>query len=84
MTSTLESFYDFANRSHIFRRVVLYCGLGINFYAFHWAVNYANMTTGMPELATAAIIAAILTPATGLLAGMFKFYNEGRTKETSK
>jgi hypothetical protein len=35
----------------------------------------------MPELATAAIIASILTPATGLLAGMFKFYNEARSKE---
>lgn len=80
MISMLEAFYDFADRSRIFRRGVLYCGLGINLYAFYWAVNYANMTIGMPELATAAIIAAILTPATGLLAGVFKFYSEGRTK----
>lgn len=76
----LEKFYEFADRSRIFRRVVLYCGLGINLYAFHWAMNYAVMTIAMPQLATAAIIAAILTPATGLLAAVFKFYNEGRSK----
>lgn len=74
----LNSFYEFADRSRIFRRGVLYVGLGINLYAFHWAVSYANQTVGMPELATAGIIAAILTPATGLLAAVFKFYNEGR------
>ncbi len=76
----LEKFYEFADRSRIFRRVVLYCGLGINIWAFHWAINYAVMTAAMPHMATAAIIAAILTPATGLLAAVFKFYNEGRSK----
>ena len=81
MTSTLEAFYEFCDRSRIFRRVVLYCGLGLNIYAFTWAVNYANMTVGMPEMATAGIIAAILTPATGLLAGIFKFYNDGRSNK---
>lgn len=74
----LEKFYQFADRSRIFRRGVLYVGLGINAWAFHWAMNYANATIAIPELATAAIIAAILTPATGLLAAVFKFYNEGR------
>ncbi len=78
MTSMLESFYEFADRSHIFRRVVLYCGLGINLYAFYWAMGYADRTHENPDLATAGIIAAILTPATGMLAAMFKFYNEAR------
>lgn len=77
----LEKLYEFADRSRIFRRLVLYCGLGINIYAFHWAMNYAVMTAAMPHMATAAIIAAILTPATGLLAAVFKFYSEGRSKE---
>ncbi len=79
MTSTLEKFYEFADRSRIFRRVVMYCGLGLNIYVFVWAVGYANATIDKPELATAGIIAAILTPATGLLAGMFKFYSEARS-----
>jgi hypothetical protein len=78
MTSSLEAFYEFADRSRIFRRVVMYGGFALNIYVFHWAVQYANATIDKPELATAGIIAAILTPATGLLAGMFKFYNEAR------
>lgn len=78
MTSTLEAFYEFADRSRIFRRVVLYCGLGLNIYAFHWAIGYANLALEHPEIATAAIIGAILTPAGLLLGAMFKFYNEAR------
>lgn len=80
MINTLEEFYDFANRSHIFRRGVLYCGLGINIYAFYWAIGYANLAIEHPEIATAAIIGAILTPAGLLLGAMFKFYNEARSK----
>lgn len=79
MTGTLDKFYEFANRSHIFRRVVLYCGLGLNIYAFHWAIGYANQALEHPEIATAAIIGAILTPAGLLLGAMFKFYNEARS-----
>jgi hypothetical protein len=78
MTSSLEAFYEFADRSHIFRRVVLYCGLGLNIYAFHWAIGYANQALHHPDIATAAIIGAILTPAGLLLGAMFKFYNEAR------
>ena len=80
MISTLEKFYEFADRARIFRRGVLYCGLGINLYAFHWAIGYANQALEHPEIATAAIIGAILTPAGLLLGAMFKFYNEARSK----
>lgn len=79
MTSTLEAFYEFCDRSRIFRRVVLYCGLGLNIYAFHWAIGYADKALEHPEIATAAIIGAILTPAGLLLGAMFKFYNEARS-----
>lgn len=80
MIGMLEACYQFADRSRIFRRAVLYVGVGINIYAFKWAMDYANNTIEHPELATAGVIAAILTPATGLLGAIFKFYNDGRAK----
>ena len=79
----LKEFYEFADRSRIFRRVVMYCALGINLYVFYWATEYV-MTIEKPELATAAIIGAILTPAAALLGKVFQWYNEGRVKNGDK
>lgn len=84
MTNIFKSFYEFADRSRIFRRVVMYCALGINLYVFYWATEYAMQTIDKPELAIAAIIGAVLTPAAALLGKVFQWYNEGRVKNGDK
>lgn len=76
-----EAFYEFADRSRIFRRLVLYCILGLTLYCFWWSTEYATKVIEHPELATAAIIGAILTPAAALLGKVFQWYNEGRIKQ---
>ncbi len=80
----LKEFYEFADRSRIFRRLVMYCALAINLYVFYWATEYAMHTIEKPELATAAIIGAVLTPAAALLGKVFQWYNEGRVKNGDK
>lgn len=81
--STIEKFYEFCDRSRIFRRVILYAGYGQMLYALTWATAYADklLAAGPLSFDAGIIIGAILTPSFALAGKVFQWYNEGRSGE---
>jgi len=67
------------------RRAVLWFAIYCQYEALKWSISYANLTLateGFSDfMGAAAMIAAILTPVSGLLGAAIKFYNDGKTKE---
>jgi len=78
----LREFYEFADKSRIFRRVVLYVAQGQMLYALVWATNFADrlFVAGPLSFDAGIIIGAILTPSFALAGKAFQWYNEGRVK----
>lgn len=78
----LNEIYQFADRSRIFRRVVLYVAQGQMLYALVWATEYADklLAAGPLSFDAGIIIGAILTPSFALAGKAFQWYNEGRVK----
>ena len=79
----MEPLYDFLDRSRIFRRSGYVLCWFLILKAAYWTAGYAEMAlhaevTGME---TAAVIAAILTPLSGLAAMVFKAYSDGRVND---
>lgn len=70
------------------RRLVLWFSIYCQYEALKWSLLYANntlLTDGFTDfVGAAAVIAAILTPVSGLLGAAIKFYNDGRVKELSE
>lgn len=82
----LKEFYEFADRSRIFRRIALYAGYGQMLYALLWATAYADklLLAGPLSFDAGIIIGAILTPSFALAGKVFQWYNEGRVKNGDK
>jgi len=75
--------YDFLDRSRIFRRSGYVLCWFLILKAAYWTAGYAAtaLTAGVSGVDTAAVIAAVLTPLSGLAAMVFKAYSDGRVQD---
>jgi hypothetical protein len=82
----VEAIYSFLDRSRIFRRGGYVLCWFLVFKAAYWTGGYAMaaLAGGVTGMETAAVIAAVLTPLSGLAAMVFKDYNNGRTNDESQ
>jgi hypothetical protein len=84
--SIMNSYYEFVDRSRIFRRVMLYCTLGQALYCVWWATGYADklLVAGDLKFDAGVIIGAILTPSLAFAGKTFQWYNDGRVQNGDK
>lgn len=75
-----EKFFDFIDRHAVVATTILYAILYLTYTAFSAMIDYA--ITGDASIEKAGIIAAILTPVTGLLGAAVKFYNDRKLTES--
>ena len=78
----LEKIFRFIDRHAIVATTVLYSILYLTYGAFSAMIDYAIM--GEASIEKAGIIAAILTPVTGLLGAAVKFYNDRKRDESNQ
>lgn len=78
--------YDFMDRSRVFRRGGYVLCWFLILKAAYWTAGYATaaLAAGVSGVDTAAVIAAVLTPLSGLAGMVFKFYNDGRVNDVSQ
>ena len=82
--AVLSGFYLTLHRGKVIRRSVLYIALWLQYTALEWSMAFAAMQPMEADMVgVAAIIAAVLTPVSGLLAAAIKFYNDARRNETA-
>lgn len=64
------------------RRSILVLASYIQYITMVWAMNYINtIPIDADPIGAAAMVAAVLAPASALLAAAIKFYNDTRNKE---
>lgn len=78
----LDKIFDFIDRHAVVATTVLYVCLYITIVAISAMIEYANV--GQASIEKAGVIAAILTPVTGLLGAAIKFYNDRKRTESGK
>ncbi len=80
----MEPLYEFLDRTRIFRRGGYVICWYLILKAAWWTAGYAELAlaAGIPGVETAAVIAAVLTPLSGLAAMVFKVYSDGRSNKS--
>lgn len=80
MREVMDELYHFLDRSRMFRRIGYCLTWFLILKAAWWTAGYAEtaLAAGISGADTAMIIAAVLTPLSGLAGMVFKFYNDGR------
>ena len=69
----------------IIRRMVLGIAAYLQYKAIVWAMVYATtLPAGTNVIDAAAMVAAILTPISGLFAAAIKFYSDGRKHDNTQ
>lgn len=72
----------FLNDFKVMRRIVLIWCICLTTYAYNFIFDFVNTTENL-NVDTAAIIAAILTPISGLQGFVSKLYSENRNNESN-
>ena len=82
----MQAIYDFMDRSRIFRRGGYVLCWFLILKAAYWTAGYATaaMEASVSGVETAAVIAAVLTPLSGLAAMVFKAYSDGRVDDAKR
>lgn len=73
-------FHHHAERGKLFKRITLVWMMWLSTEAYLWCFEYVEGLSGDVKLDAAAIVAAILTPVSGLQAAVFKFYAQHRNE----
>lgn len=76
----MDRFLAWADKRHFVsvRALTLYVTLLMTWDAFRWAASYASQVIDKPQLATAAIIAAVTAPVSALQGFVFKWYMDSK------
>jgi hypothetical protein len=79
----MDAVYEFMDRSRMFRRGGYVLCWFLVLKAAWWVAGYAEaaLAQGASGADTAMIIAAVLTPLSGLAAMVFKAYSDGRVND---
>lgn len=79
----MDPIYNFLDRSRIFRRGGYLLCWFLVFKAAWWVAGYAEaaLAQGVTGMETAGVIAAVLTPLSGLAAMVFTAYSNGRVND---
>lgn len=82
----MQAVYDFMDRSRIFRRGGYVLCWYLILKAAWWTAGYAEaaLAAEVAGVETAAVIAAVLTPLSGLAAMVFKAYSDGRVNDARR
>lgn len=78
MSALTSGVWRLLDEGMLVRRVGLVWAAWLQCEALTWSYSFANEMNGIDGLGKAAIIAAVLGPASALFAAMVKFYGEGR------
>ena len=72
------------HKGKVIRRSVLAIAAYLQYITMVWSMNFiSNLPPEADAIGVAAMVAAVLTPASALLAASIKFYNEARQNDTS-
>ena len=75
--AVFDGVWKLLDNGKIIRRISLFFALYLQYIVTIWAIEYAQ-TTVSGSLDVAAVIAAVMTPISGFVAAVFKFYKDSR------
>ena len=80
--AVLGGFWFQLHEGKMIRRSILFLASYIQYITMVWAMNYINAIPPEADpIGAAAMVAAVLAPASALLAAAIKFYSDTRNKE---
>ena len=80
--AVMQGFWLQLERGKVVRRIMLGLAAYLQYETMVWAMNYiSNLPAEVDTVGAAALVAAVLTPASALFAAAIKFYGDTRKNE---